>query len=137
MKHYKSLIIGSFRKHYNQMVDIIDIFNKNAIEVLSPREAIIINPEDEFVVFDYDPKDLSDKEIEDKVLEKMHNVDFVYLYNPGGYIGLSASFEIGYCHAHGIKVYAFEESNELCFQYVDEVKKPHEVITLIKNSTGS
>ena len=119
------------------MVDIIDIFNKNAIEVLSPREAIIINPEDEFVVFDYDPKDLSDKEIEDKVLEKMHNVDFVYLYNPGGYIGLSASFEIGYCHAHGIKVYAFEESNELCFQYVDEVKKPHEVITLIKNSTGS
>lgn len=112
MKKRKSLIIGSFRKHYDQMVNIIDIFNKAEIEVLSPKKSIIINPEDDFVVFDYDLKRLSDKEIEDKVLDKMHDVDFVYLYNPGGYIGLSASFEIGYCYAHGIKVYAFEESNE-------------------------
>lgn len=137
MRQHKCLIIGSFRKHYDQIVNIIDILNKGGIEVLSPKKANIINPEDEFVVFDYDPKHLSYKKIEDKVLEKMHNVDFVYLYNPGGYIGLSASFEIGYCHAHSIKVYAFEKSNELCFQYVDEVKKPLEVITLIKNSIQS
>ena len=128
----KSLIIGSFRKHYDQMLDIIDHFNKAEIEVLSPNKAKIINPEDEFVILDSDPEHLSDKEIQDVVLSKIHKVDFVYLYNPEGYIGLSASFEIGYCHAHGIKIYAYEHSNELCFKYVHEVKKPHEIVERIK-----
>lgn len=129
---HKGLIIGSFRKHYKKMSDIIDLFDKADIEVLSPKKATVLNSEDEFVVFDYDPKHLSEKELEDLVLEKIHKVDFVYLVNPGGYVGLSAAFEVGYCVAHRIKVFAMEPSDELCAKYLHGIKKPEEVIEYTK-----
>jgi hypothetical protein len=98
--------------------------------VLSPKEAKILNPDDEFVIFNYDPSHLSEKELEDLVLDKMHRSHFVYLVNPGGYVGLSAAFEIGYCAAHGIDVYAMEPSNELCMKYIKAIKSPEEMISL-------
>jgi hypothetical protein len=125
---HTSLIIGSFRKHYDDMINVIRLFHNKGIEVLSPKEAEILNPEDEFVVFDYDPKHLSERELEDLVLEKMHMCNFVYLVNPGGYIGLSASFEVGYCAAHGIDVYALERSTELCAKYIKDFLKPEEMV---------
>lgn len=125
---HNSLIIGSFRKHYEPITDIISIFHARGIDVLSPKKATVLNPEDEFVIFDYDPPHLSDKELEDLVLDKMRRSHFVYLVNPGGYVGLSSAFEIGYCAAHGIDVYAMEPSNELCMQYVKAIKSPEEMI---------
>lgn len=126
---HNSLIVGSFRKHYEPITDVIKGFHANGIKVLSPKMAKILNPEDEFVVFDYDPPHLSEKELEDLVFEKMHQSHFVYLVNPGGYVGLSAAFEIGYCAAHGIDVYAMESSNELCMKYVKAIKPPEEMVT--------
>ncbi len=134
---HKSLIVGSFRKHYEPITDVIKIFHANGIQVLSPKEAKILNPDDEFVFFDYDPSGLSEKELEDLVLEKIHRSHFVYLVNPGGYIGLSAAFEVGYCAAHGIDVYAMEPSSELCIKYVKGIKSPEEMIELaLKQYTG-
>ena len=127
---HTSLIIGSFRKHYEHMTDVIRKFHDKGIEVLSPKEAKILNPDDEFVVFDYDPEHLSEKELEDLVLQKMHQCHFVYLVNPGGYVGLSASFEVGYCAAHGIDVYAMEPSTELCAKYVVGFLNPNEMVDL-------
>ncbi|MEK7516922.1 MAG: hypothetical protein AAB583_00045 [Patescibacteria group bacterium] len=129
---HKGLIIGSFRKHYKEISDVIDIFDKADIEILSPKKATALNPEDEFVVFDYDPKHLSEKELEDLVLEKIHRVDFVYLVNPGGYVGLSAAFEVGYCIAHKINVFAMEPSSELCAKYLYGVMRPEEIVKYIK-----
>ncbi len=130
---HRCVIIGSFRKHYKEILKIIDIFHKADIKVLSPKKSFIINPEDDFVLFNYDPKDKSKKEIEDAVLKKIRNVDFVYLANFNGYVGLSASFEIGYCHAIGKKVFALEPSEELCIEYIDGIKSPEEVVRIIKN----
>lgn len=133
---HKSLIIGSFRKHYEHMVDVINLFHENGIEVLSPKEAKILNPDDEFVVFDYDPSHLTDKELEDLVFEKMHKSHFIYLVNPGGYIGLSAAFEVGYCAAHGMDVYAMEESEELCAKYIKAVISPQEMTEIALKEYG-
>jgi len=133
---HKSLIIGSFRKHYEPMTDVIRLFHESGIEVLSPKEAKILNPDDEFVVFDYDPPHLTDKELEDLVFEKMHKSHFIYLVNLGGYIGLSAAFEVGYCAAHGIDVYAMEPSEELCAKYIKAVISPEEMIELAVKEYG-
>lgn len=127
---HTSLLIGSFRKHYKDIINVIKLFHDKGIEVLSPKKAKILNPDDEFVVFDYDPEHLSEKELEDLVLKKMHKCHFVYLVNPGGYIGLSASFEVGYCAAHGIDVYAAEPSTELCAKYIKDFIKPEEMVEL-------
>ena len=58
----------------------------------------------------------------------MHKSHFIYLVNPGGYIGLSAAFEVGYCAAHGIDVYAMEPSEELCAKYIKAIISPAEMI---------
>lgn len=129
----KCLIIGSFRKHYSQIVETIKFFNTNNIDVLSPKISTILNPEDEFVVFDYDSKDADIRQIEDMVLEKMHNADFIYIVNPDGYIGQSTSFEIGYCHGKNLKIFAMNDSTELCSKYIHAVLTPHEVIEKIKD----
>jgi hypothetical protein len=129
---YQCVIIGSFRKHYSEMINVIKLFAENDIEVLSPRISNILNPDEEFVIFDYDPEGASIREIEDLVLKKMHKSNFVYIVNPGGYIGLSASFEIGYCHGNSLRVYAMERSSELCCEYVDGVLNPKEMIKKIK-----
>jgi len=50
-----------------------------------------------------------------------------------GYIGPSASFEIGYFFAHGITVFALQQSEELCIEYIDDIKTPEEVVQVIKN----
>lgn len=57
------------------------------IYTLSPEEGLVINPNDEFVLFDYDPPILNEGEIQTIVLKKMHIADFVYLVNPEGYLG--------------------------------------------------
>lgn len=132
----QSLIIGSFRRHYEPMTGVIQYFHEQGIEVLSPKEAKILNPEDEFVIFDYDPPYLSRKELEDLVLEKMHRSHFVYLVNPGGYVGLSTSFEVGYCAAHGIDVFAMEPSGELCMHYVKDIKSPEEMAEFALRNYG-
>ncbi|KKR07371.1 MAG: MazG nucleotide pyrophosphohydrolase [Candidatus Peregrinibacteria bacterium GW2011_GWC2_39_14] len=129
---HQCLIIGSFRKHYSQIVETINFFHANNIEVLSPKISTILNPEDEFVIFDYDPRDADIRQIEDKVLEKMHNTDFVYIVNPDGYIGQSTSFEIGYCHGKNLKIFAMEDSSELCSRYIHAVLKPNEIIKKLK-----
>ncbi len=128
------LIIGSFRKHYPEIVETIKYFHANDIEVLSPKISTILNPENEFVVFDYDPRDADVRQIEDKVLKKMHNADFVYIVNPDGYIGQSTSFEIGYCHGKNLKIFAMNDSSELCSKYIHAVLKPHEVIKELRKS---
>jgi ADP-ribose pyrophosphatase YjhB (NUDIX family) len=126
------LIIGSFRKHYAQISEIIELFNKNNIQILSPQIAQVVNPSDEFVLFDYDPEHLNARELEDIVLKKCHKADFVYLVNPQGYVGLSASFEIGYCYAHNLPIFAMEFSDELCMKYIKYILSPNKVAEILR-----
>lgn len=36
-------IIGSFRKYYDDICDLIEIFNENDINVLSPKKSFIVD----------------------------------------------------------------------------------------------
>lgn len=125
----KCVIIGSFRKHINLVNYIVNLFKKNQIEVLSPETCNVINPDDNFVLFDYDPPILNEGEIQTIVLKKMHIVDFVYLINPEGYLGKSAAFEIGYAFANNLKVFSFEKiSKEMHKHFVSGVFSPEEIV---------
>ena len=134
---YRAVIIGSFRKHYPLITNIIKIFNSGGIEVLSPKHSKIINPNDEFVLFDYDPKDCGEKEIEDAVLKKINQSHFVYLVNPNGYVGVSASFEVGYCAAHSMRVFSMEDSNEMCVRYITGTYNPKEMVKYVRKNFKS
>ncbi|MBX4195848.1 nucleoside 2-deoxyribosyltransferase [Candidatus Parcubacteria bacterium] len=44
--------------------------------------------------------------------DKIDAADVVFLYNPGGYAGVSVSLELGYAHAKSKPIYALENDPE-------------------------
>lgn len=126
-------ISGSFRKFYQEICRAYDIFEKNGICVLSPRRSKVINPKDEFVRLESD-QDLPAKAIEDRHLEAIAKSDFLYLVSPDGYLGKSASFEVGYAQASKVPVYSSERLDDfLLREYVIGVYSPEE---LVRNLNG-
>ena len=133
----KCAISGSFRKYYKEICQAHDIFEQNGIVVLSPQKSRIINPGEEFALLETDLKSLSRKQLEDRHLEAIANSDFVYLVNPNGYIGNSATFEIGYAHGCNKPIYSLDIIEDITLQeYVCKIFSPKEIIDFLKLPAG-
>lgn len=122
------VLIGSYRKHFTQMQRVLKLFNDEGIHVLSPKQGEVVNPSSDFILLDYDPEILSDGEIQAIVLKKMDKTNFTYLVNPNGYLGMSASFEIGYGIAKGIKMFCMEPIREMHQHFVRHIYTPGDIL---------
>ncbi len=122
------VLISSFRKHLQEMQSTIDELHSHGIRVLSPKDGKVLNPQDEFVILDYDPDYLTDGEIQTLVLKKMEISEFTYLVNPNGYLGKSAAFEIGYAAARGLKLFAAEPIEDMHGEFISGVKSVREIV---------
>lgn len=91
----KISIIGSFRKYYEEIKQIIILLNKNGLEVLSPKLSEITHSIEDFVLFASDDVKLTPSEIQTNTLNKILKSDIVYVYNPEGYVGRTTCYEIG------------------------------------------
>jgi hypothetical protein len=99
-----TVIIGSFRKHFHEIIELRKELEKLEIAVLSPKDCIITNPYDEFVIFESDSTSDA-KLLQDAVFTKIKYSTFVVLANFNDYIGRAATLEIGYAIAHGISIF--------------------------------
>lgn len=99
-----TVLIGSYRRDAIGLKKIYEALASSYI-VLCPESLKFVNKDAEFVKTESE-LNVGVLEIETKVLEAIKRSDFVYLFAPNGYIGQSASFEIGYAHAMGIPIYA-------------------------------
>jgi len=106
--YQKVAIIGSFRKHYEQICETRQLFINEGLNVLAPKAETIINPNVEYVLLDTD-KDESPIIIENKFIKQLLASDLVYVCNPEGYIGLSVMFELGILITSGQEIYFQEE----------------------------
>jgi len=99
-------LVGSFRK---DQVKLQDIYNRlvEQFTLLSPESISFTSDENGFVKTDKEAKQ-SIFEIENKHLNAISQSDFVVLHAPDGYVGSSASLEIGFAYALGIPVLADE-----------------------------
>ena len=124
---------GSFKKNYEDILKISKELNKfEEIEILSPEESKIINPKDDFVILESDPKDASIKEIEDHHLKSIKRSDFLVVCCPDGKIGNSTLFEIGYAKALGKPVFCIGHVNDkMISQYVAKFRNEQELIDTI------
>lgn len=102
-------IIGSFRKYYQDIVSIIELFEQSGIRILSPKISHIINPDEEFVVLASDDAKLTKEQIQAKVFENERKADFVYVWDPDGYIGRTTCYEIGRIVERGDKPIYYKE----------------------------
>lgn len=98
-------VIGSFRKHYQQVVIAVQQFEALGLDVRSPAVSRIINPGDEYVRFETDPPDSSDQAIQAVTMARILSSDIVYVVSPGGYIGRTTCYELGRVQERAIPVY--------------------------------
>ena len=88
-------LIGSFRKHYDTVLDVLDIFRKADFIITTPLGTPIIKPGMPFVRFISDPSQLEDYMVQTITMERIFRADLIYVVAPGGYVGRTTCYEIG------------------------------------------
>ncbi|ACY14224.1 MazG nucleotide pyrophosphohydrolase domain-containing protein [Haliangium ochraceum] len=120
-------ICGSFRKHFEGILAVIEEFESHGIKVLSPKASPIVNPGEEFAVLRADG-DADPKTLEQRHLDAISASDAVYFYNPDGYLGASATMELGFALAQDKPVYAKERPTDFTLKlFAEQVATPAEV----------
>lgn len=126
----KVSVIGSFRKYYDDIVKIIELFEKNHIDVLSPKISEIIDPKQEFVLLKCDNERHTPIDIQLIAFHRILRSDFVYALCPNGYIGRTTCYEIGRIVERKIPLYFSELPKDLPI-YIPELSiiSPKEFIS--------
>ena len=115
----KVVICGSYHRNPDSLTLLIEELHQTGCQILSPFTHSFTNTTDAFVRSDTDAG-FSDYEIERFHLRAIKQSDFVWLYDPDGYIGLSGAFELGFAHSLGKTIFAFEQPSE---QYLASITK--------------
>lgn len=102
----KVTIAGSYRKHFDRIVEAKREFEEQGAEVLRPRTETVAASDSELVRLEGDPDDL--REVREAQFEAIRGADVLYVVNPGGYVGSAATIEVGYAHRGGTPVVTSE-----------------------------
>ena len=109
MPKMQCILHGSFRRHFELIREVHDIFTAVGIEVVAPQKADLVAVKDGFALFEgeenQDPRLIELLYLHN--LKKIGKNGFSYFVNPDGYIGKSASYELGIAQV----------SNTRCFFY--------------------
>jgi hypothetical protein len=113
----RCVLHGSFRKHLSEIGETLKLFQSAGIEVLEPVTTEVVAEVNDFLYLrgqmGLDPR-LIEADYLSKVLS-LRDSGFSYFVNPGGYLGPSASHELGIVMARGIPFYLSETPVGHCF----------------------
>lgn len=111
----RCVVAGSFFKFKPEIDRAIDELAGHGVIVLAPEKGWLYVPPQRILFPDerqFRPlpseRGMNVRQIEDEFLRSLSQSDFVYVVNPGGYVGNTVSMEIGVAIALGIPVYAQE-----------------------------
>ncbi len=96
-------LIGSYRKDIVSLKVVFDQLSSH-YNLISPKSVDFVDQTVEFVKLASEIND-SVNVIEERVIDAIQRSDFVWLFAPNGYVGISAAFEIGFAHAIGVPIY--------------------------------
>lgn len=130
-------IIGSFRKYYEEILENIKLFEKNGHTILSPKFSKIEKDENGFVILASDIQTFSHVDIQTMVFHRAFRSDFVYIWNPNGYIGKTTCYEIGRLTERKIPLYFKEVPNDVPLYIPDgSIITVQDLITFIATYNG-
>jgi hypothetical protein len=114
-------VSGSFHRHMDAITSAVHELASLRVRVLSPADPRIVAYQGEFLFVASDPI-RSVRLVQDRHLESIKVANFLWLVCPDGYVGQSASMEIGYAAAVGVPIFATYAPNDLTLrQYVKTV----------------
>jgi len=123
-------VSGSFHRHMEAITRAVHELAALYVRVLSPADPRIVAFQGEFLFVASDPV-RSVRLVQDRHLESIRAANFLWLVCPDGYVGQSASMEIGYAVREGVPIYATHAPTDLTLrQYVKVVPSLAEAIRM-------
>ena len=99
----KAAVSGSFHRHMQAISAAVHELASRSILVLSPADPRVVAAQGEFLFVSSD-RVRSVRLVQDRHLEAIRAADFLWLVCPDGYVGQSASMEIGFAAAAGVPI---------------------------------
>lgn len=114
-------VSGSFHRHMDAITRAVEDLAEQSVRVLSPADPRIVAQQGEFLFVASDPV-RSVRLVQDRHLECIRAADFLWLVCTDGYVGQSASMEIGFAVACDVRIFATHTPSDLTLrQYVTRV----------------
>lgn len=109
---YSAAVSGSFHRHMEAITWAVRELATLSVRVLSPADPRIVAAQGEFLFVASD-RVRSVRLVQDRHLDSIRAADFLWLVCPDGYVGQSASMELGYAAAAGISIFATRAPSDL------------------------
>jgi len=107
------------------------------VRILSPADPRVVDHRGDFLFVASD-RLRSVKTVEDRHLECIRASDFLWLVTPDGYVGQSASLELGYALAVGTPIFSSVPPYDITLrQYVQRVSSLREAIKTLRSDGGN
>ena len=103
----QTLIIGSYRRHFEHIAALKASLESNGVTVRAPASDRIVNPGEDFALLESDATS-TPRDVQDRIFSLIRASDFVVVANIDGYLGRATTLEIGYAIASGIDVLSCE-----------------------------
>src|SRR6266478_3441015 len=127
-------VSGSFHRHMGAITAAVHELAALSVRVLSPADPRIVAEQGEFLFVASDPV-RSVRLVQDRHLECIRAANFLWLVCPDGYVGQSASMEVGYAAAVGVPILATQAPSDLTLrQYVKVVPSLAAAVRMIAAS---
>jgi hypothetical protein len=121
-------VSGSFHRFMSEIERAVQTLAQMGVKVLSPADPRVVDAIDEFLFVASD-RVRSIRMVQDRHLESITAADFLWLVCPDGYVGQSASMEIGFAVAARVPVYSTHLPTDLTLrQYVRKVNSMRTVV---------
>jgi hypothetical protein len=131
-RYLRAAVSGSFHRHMEVIATAVQELASLSIRVLSPADPRVVAQQGEFLFVASD-RVRSVRLVQDRHLESIRAADFLWLVCPDGYLGQSASMEVGFAAGVGVPIFATHLPTDLTLrEYVTVVPKLSEAVRRLK-----
>ena len=130
-QNLKAAVSGSFHRHMQAITAAVQELASLSIRVLSPADPRIVAQQGEFLFVASD-RVRSVRLVQDRHLESIRAADFLWLVCPDGYVGQSASMEVGFAAAVGVPIFSTHAPSDFTSrQYVTTLPTLAEALRVV------
>lgn len=127
-------VSGSFHRHMEAINAAVQQLASLSVQVLSPADPRVVASQGEFLFVASD-RVRSVRVVQDRHLECIRAADFLWLVCPDGYVGQSASMEVGFAAAAGVPIFSTHSPSDLTLrQYVMTVSTIRDALRTVATS---
>jgi hypothetical protein len=127
-------VSGSFHRHLHAINAAVEELAALSIRVLSPADPRVVAQQGEFLFVASD-RVRSVRLVQDRHFESIRAASFLWLVCPDGYIGQSASSEVGFAIAAGVPIFSTHAPDDLTLrEYISVVPSLKEAVQMITSA---